>query len=356
MRTIDVRKLASTGAVAVTEGEGYFPVVAALSDKDLVAVLRGGAGHLGIGGCLDVVLSSDSGRTWSLPSTVADSEWDDRNPALGVAADGTVILSYYSMGSYDSEGKWEPSSGKADTRLVRSQDGGKTWSGDDLIDYRPINGASPFGKIRDVGGAMTMPVYGGPILGNTDRAVKADPPTSPTYLLRSTDNGRTWGDPTLVALGLNEADFLVLPSGEWVFAARTEKEGAIDILHSSDDGRSWRWTCRATGEHEHPPDLTLLENGWILLVFGHRHEPFGVQGMISKDGGCTWGPDRLVLEDGLHCTDIGYPSTARLAGGRLATLFYSAGSASEPSDPYRAINVSCRAICYDEDELVGAVG
>lgn len=355
MNTIDVRQLPGTEVVTVTQGEGYFPVVTVLDEHELLAVLRGGAGHIGLGGCLDVVRSTDDGRTWSALLTVTNSERDDRNPALGVASDGTIVLAYHWQGNYTEEGKWEPSLNKVDTRVIRSYDGGKTWGDDELLNYTPLNSASPFGKIRNIDGTLIMPIYAGPTIGDTEKAVKVDPPTCPTYLLRSTDNGRTWSDPTLVALGLNEADFLLLPSGEWLFAARTEKGGAIYILHSSDAGRTWQFTGQATEPAEHPPDLTLLSNGWILLVFGHRHPPFGVQGIVSKDDGYTWEPQRLIFEDQLFGGDIGYPSTARLSNGRLVTLFYSAGSKENPFAAYEMLDVFCRAVCYNEEAIIEAL-
>lgn len=357
MNAVDVRHLPGTEVLTVAEGEGYFPVVAALGERELLAVFRGGTGHLGIRGRLDLVRSTDGGHTWSPPLMVVDSERDDRNPALGVAADGTIVMAYHWQGSYTAEGKWDSSINKVDTRLIRSHDGGQTWTDDEFLNYVPLNGASPFGKIRDIDGTLLMPIYGGPTIGAPEKAVRLAPSTCPTYLLRSTDKGRTWGDPTLLALGLNEADLLPLPSGEWLLAARSEQpdEQAIYALHSPDAGRTWRLTGRVTEAAEHPPDLTLLSNGWILLTFGHRHLPFGLQGMISKDGGYTWEPRRLVFEDQLFGRDSGYPSTARLADGRLITLFYAAGNKETPHAPYEAIEVCCRAVCYDEKALVGAL-
>lgn len=356
MNAIDVRQLPGTEVLTVAEGEGYFPVVAALGQGELLAVFRGGAGHMGIRGRLDLVRSTDGGRTWSPPLAVVNSERDDRNPALGLAADGTILLAYHWQGCYTAEGKWDPSIGKVDTRLIRSHDRGHTWTGDEFLNYLPFNGASPFGKIRNIAGTLVMPIYGRAV-GAVDKGVRLGPATCPTYLLRSTDNGRTWGDPSLVALGLDEADVLPLPSGEWLLAARSEKpdEQAIYALHSPDAGRTWRLTGRVTEAAEHPPDLTLLSNGWVLLTFGHRHPPFGVQGMVSKDGGYTWEPRRLVFEDQLFGGDIGYPSTARLADGRLITLFYAAGSKETPHAPYEAIAVCCRAVCCDEKALVRAM-
>lgn len=354
---IDIRTLPGATVTDVVRGQGYFPVIAHPGGRELLVVLRGGAGHIGIKGRLDIVRSTDGGQTWAPPQTVADSERDDRNPAFGIASDGTIVLAYHWQGCYDATGKWNPSLNRQDTRVVRSTDGGRTWTGDTLIDYTPINGASPFGKIRDVNGILHMPIYVGQVLGDATDAVRVGPATCPTYLLRSSDHGRTWGDPILVALGLNEADVIVLPDGDWLFAARSEQEDeqAIYTCRSSDGGRTWRLTGRVTAASEHPPDLTLLGNGWVLLTFGHRHPPYGVQGIVSKDGGRTWDGRRLVYDETLPGGDSGYPSTARLPDGRLITVYYSTGTPEQPWDAYEAVNTFCRAVCYDEQALIGAL-
>jgi len=105
---VDIRKLSGSKEVYVIKEAGYFPVLTALSDCEVIAVLRSGAGHVGIGGRLDVVRSEDGGDSWSEPITVADSDRDDRNPALGIAKSGTIILAYHEQGSYDADGKFAP--------------------------------------------------------------------------------------------------------------------------------------------------------------------------------------------------------------------------------------------------------
>ena len=65
----------------VVSGQGYFPVALRLKDDRIAVVLRGGAGHLEIEGRLDMVFSSDEGKTWTEPIVVNDSPADDRNPA-----------------------------------------------------------------------------------------------------------------------------------------------------------------------------------------------------------------------------------------------------------------------------------
>ena len=353
---LDLRKLPSTTIADVVSEQGYFPVIASPDGTRCVVALRGGAGHIGLGGRLDAVHSPDGGVTWERPTTIVDSERDDRNPALGITADGVLVLAYHWQGSYDEEGKWAPQLHRADTRIVFSRDGGRSWTGDMPLGYPPLNGTSPFGKIRcDEEGTLIMPIYGGSPLPGLTGNVSVGAATTPTYLLRSTDGGHSWTDPSLVALGLNEADLLFLPDGTWLLAARSEDEAAIYTCRSVDGGRTWGDLQAVTEAREHPPDLTLLSGGAVLLTFGRRHPPFGVEGLLSSDGGQSWQARRIVLADDLPGTDTGYPSTTRLAEGRLVTVYYSAGTPECPSNAYEAVNAFCRAIAYDEDDLLGAL-
>src|SRR5215510_12497920 len=72
----------------VTQGLGYFPVAIHLKNGDVLAVIRGGAAHVGVKGRLDLIRSTDKGKTWSAPWTAIDEDLDDRNPALGQLKDG----------------------------------------------------------------------------------------------------------------------------------------------------------------------------------------------------------------------------------------------------------------------------
>jgi len=355
---LDVRTLPGAFTAYTVRGQGYFPVITGLGGQELAVVLRGGAGHVGVAGRLDVVRSSDGGRTWTAPVTAADSERDDRNPAFGVAPDGTLILAYHWQGSYNEKGEWDTSLNRQDTRIVYSSDRGKTWRDDGFLAFPALNGASPFGKILTHGKAMYMMLYAGPTIGVAPTTFRVGPATTPTYILKSTDNGCTWTDPVLVAVGLNESDLVILPDGVWLFAARSEQEGeqAIYLCRSDDEGRTWHLAGRITEQAEHPPDLTLLGNGWLLLTFGHRHPPYGVQGIVSRDGGITWDNRRLILDDGLPGGDSGYPSTIRMENGRLVTVYYTAGTREKQWEIYTAVDASCKVVGYDEKTLIEAFG
>jgi len=77
-------------------------------------------------------ISGDAGWTWSKPWTAVDGPEDDRNPALGQTADGTVLLAYAVLSGYDASGlKLSP---KREERvfdgvyIMRSKDKGKSWT------------------------------------------------------------------------------------------------------------------------------------------------------------------------------------------------------------------------------------
>jgi hypothetical protein len=110
---------------------------------------------------------------------------------------------------------------------------------------------------------------------------------------------------------------------------------------------------QVTAAQEHPPDLTLLGDGSVLLNYGRHHSPFGVEGRVSLDGGRTWASPVLQLATNLPGFDIGYPSTARLDDGRLVTVYYAAEKHRQRYDV--PVEVYCTALCYQEDELLQAV-
>ena len=93
-----------------------------------------------------------------------------------------------------------------------------------------------------------------------------------------------------------------------------DQRALLAVSRSTDGGVTWDEPSPVTNAREHPADLTLLANGWVILFFGVRHEPFGVQVLVSKDNGRAWDKRRLIVCDDLGDNDLDYPSTVKLGG------------------------------------------
>src|SRR4051794_2923272 len=103
---LDVRALPGTREMIAYKAGGLFPVLTLAPKGVILAVLRGGAGHLGLDGRIEILRSLDAGLSWSPPNVIADSERDDRNPALGHSNQGMLVLAYHCQGNYDADGNY----------------------------------------------------------------------------------------------------------------------------------------------------------------------------------------------------------------------------------------------------------
>jgi sialidase-1 len=347
--------------------QGYFPVVVKTGSNALAAVFRTGATHLGVMGTLAVATSEDGGGSWSDPVEVCPRGMDARNPAFGVTGQGELLLAYWKarLQSYDdsiSDGgpHYLPQAlpGADQTQalfLATSADAGRTWIERMLapplaLPLDPparIAIGSPYGRIvTGPSGELIMPVYGSPRQSGAASATLST-------LLFSQDDGLTWSREALIAEGYNETAVALLPDGDLLAAARSQRGGHVSVLRSGDLGRTWSSPQQVTRDGEHPADLTVLESGALLLTFGRRIRPMGCGALLSDDGGRTWNTDREVLlaGDGISNTDLGYPSTVQLDDGHIVTLLYFASGSQMSQQPTSWGDVSCQAIHYRESEL-----
>jgi hypothetical protein len=311
-----------------------------LQDGRIAVVLRGGAGHLGIQGRLDMVFSSDEGKSWTRPTLVIDSPLDDRNPALGQVRDGSLVVAYLRLAKYDEQGRYNTKLDKADsTWVTRSEDGSKTWGESTPIDVSDIGWGSPYGKILTLpGGDMLLALYGGPVRAPGMTVADSDN----SYLYRSTDNGRTWKRfATIGRKGFNETALLRLASGKLLAAMRSAAGGELWLTDSSDNGKSWGEPRKLVPAKVHPADLLILPDQRVLLVTGYRVGPFGVRGLVGDGEGHFDLEQHFLLVNDATNTDCGYPSSVLLKDGRVLTVYYAVGSKEHPS-----WGVHCGAVSF----------
>lgn len=353
-----MRSFAARRVTVVAENGGYFPVAARLKDGRIAAVVRGGGSHVDVRGRLDIVFSSDEGESWTMPRIVVDGPNDDRNAAFGVAADGTLVLAYIVAYGYPPNKSEEElrrigtvnflrSSG---IYIVRSRDHGATWDPPSMIDVFKGPYPSPYGKIATLDdGSMLMTLY-------TKDDFKGVPMPTPgpaanyAYAMRSTDNGKTWGDLTLLGAGFDETGIIqtrnkdvlaLMRSGPG--AAASLPKLALFLTRSRDRGKTWTPPERITGENEIPADLVELPDGRVILAHGERNYPMGVHALVSSDGGKTFNlRDRLSLSWFANNRDTGYPSSVIRKDGKVVTLYYQMDDpATHPK------SAQCKALIWE---------
>jgi tRNA(adenine34) deaminase len=200
----------------------------------------------------------------------------------------------------------------------------------------PYTWSAPFGRIVSLpDGTILLSGYGGylPVSEEHSSTRSENERGTFCFLLRSRDGRRTWGDLSLIARHYNETTLLRLPTGALLAVMRSADESKyLATAVSRDRGYTWTAPKRITARSEHPGDLLLLADGRVLLTFGVRHRPYGVQAMLGKDGGENWDyKHRIMLAwDGDH-GDLGYPISIQRRDGRIVTAYYIVYG---PYDPF----------------------
>ena len=105
----------------------------------------------------------------------------------------------------------------------------------------PFRTAFPSAKIVSLDdGTLLMAVYHLPVEHIlASRFSQTAARTVCCYLIRSVDDGLTWGDPSLLGVNMNETALLVLPDGDLLAVMRDQTDQALHGTRSSDGGCTW---------------------------------------------------------------------------------------------------------------------
>jgi hypothetical protein len=217
-------------------------------------------------------------------------------------------------------------------------------------------------------GTVLMSCYGKAATGIPGSLANGE---SSTYLLRSHDDGRTWGEPSLICPASGEAAVTRLANGDLLAAARRD---GLWLLRSSDGGFTWTEPVQITGANLHPGDFVQLSDGSILLAHGNRNTPpASVGGLVSRDNGQSWLDVKLTFAGQLRGynadfprhVDLGYPSSVIVPGSNPAigvTMYYYNPSIENRLDgilrnesAYSNVDYVAIAVVWREDELMDAI-
>ena len=316
-----------------------WPTVARRANGELWVTWSGGReAHVCPFGQVHSMTSRDNGDTWSFPRVLLDSAIDDRDSGVLETAKGSLIVTTFTSLAYEPSLKkqlasptwpaeklahWKAAHARLDDAerkaelgewLVRSTDGGKTWS-----TRLPTIVNSPHGPIQLRDGRL---LYLGKELWNEKKRIGA---------CESSDDGQTWRwlaeIPTRpedqVADGYHELHAVEAADGTLIAQIRNHnKPNAGETLQSesTDGGKTWSMP-HSIGVWGLPSHLLKLSDGRLLMTYGHRRAPFGNQARISTDNGKSWSEAMMISTDGKG-GDLGYPSTVELANHSLLTVWY----------------------------------
>lgn len=317
-----------------------WPSVAKLPGGELLVVTYEGHAHTHSHGKVVLYRSEDGGHMWDQGTVVTDTILDDRDPGIVVLSDGTVIVTTRVAWWKDVDAaRIDPAEAQrlmdryAAGYLIRSTDGGRTWSR--MIPY-PFQ---PKGPVELQDGRLFAVDW------------KADG-TFTAYI--SQDKGDTWtpvgkisGLPASVKAGgidyrmaYSEPHFVQTPSGRIVTYIRAHavhpgygrrETGYLWLSYSDDLGETWT-TPRRTDLIGYPPHACRLRDGRVLLTYGYRWHPFGQRARLSDDGVDFTKYPEIVMRADAPDDDLGYPSTIELDDGRLLTVYYQkAPGSAKPS-------------------------
>jgi len=287
------------------------------------------------------VRSRDGGATWTKePALIhAHALGGAQDPCLLQLRDGTLLCASYAWqfirpeavaGLKEPYFQNKPGVIFLGGFLVRSDDGGKSWSGPSYPPHiAPEVNHDPYGE--------PIPAYNrGALCEGKDGRIfwtvaATDTATTPrktsVHLLVSEDQGRNWRYASPVAVDakvtFNETSIYETPKGDLVAFLRTANFDDHACLARSTDGGKTFQAWQDMGFKGHPLQALRLRDQRVLLVYGYRHKPFGIRARILNPE-CTdfATATEMVLRTDGGSTDIGYPWATPLEGGRVLVTYY----------------------------------
>ena len=289
-------------SVVAVENVCAWPNLTVLRDGTIIATIYNQPSHLCLPGDVECWASEDGGQTWAKRGTPAprDNPRVARgNVAAGVARNGDLIV----IASGWSDPAGEGRGGVLPSWLSRSADGGRTWT----IDAKAFPEiAVPFGDILEgVDGKLRVAMYRSG--------------AGATKVYTSPDDGKTWGEPVALSKDavIHEPALFHLGGGKWLCAARFD---GLDLYTSDDDAKTWTRRQTLTGQKQHPGHFMRLKDGRVLLTYGNRVQPNGIDVRFSDDEGASWSEPLRVAD---FQKDGGYPSSVQLPDGQVLTAYYA---------------------------------
>ena len=320
---------------------------------------------------LGLYRSDDNAGSWTrIPLEFPDAGPNQDPGGLGIGRDGRLWVVHQTLyGREQEEKNW------LDLFVSSSADGGQTWQ-TTAVDWAGLAPGGPADPYAQVSCAEALTSFLEHPDGTLMFSLSLRYPDWNDYLqsdqtrpgvrevmLRSTDGGRTWGDPTVVHQHAAETDYAVDPADPDHILAMTRKQrmllpgeerAAVEketgcppgylypwkgglLLESDDGGRSFREVPDSyTGFGAHRGTILWTERGVVVVV---HSAATGLVARISLDGARTWltdaGSDTPCMSLSRKYELIPNPPgfsyttpTLELDSGQFLTVYCSRGTES----------------------------
>jgi len=322
-----------------------FPSIVSRPDGELLVAFRraperrkydaSGYRHSDPNSYLVLVRSRDLGGTWSAdPELIyAHPLGGSQDPCMVQLDDDSLLVTSYAWMLLTEPQTEQAGSGYGwkmtflGGYLMRSQDVGRTWQGPivppELDDEAPHFPGVPIPAMNR--GAMVQ-ARDGNLYWAVARSPKASPRQTALDLLISRDRGLTWEHAGPIAADekvvFNETSLVETVGGDLVAFVRTasfDDHGVI--VRSKDLGKTWEpW--QDTGIIGHPHHALRLPDGRVFLIYGYRHEPYGIRARVLDPECTTFDAEEIVIRDDGGSRDLGYPWSCLTTDGRVLAVYY----------------------------------
>ncbi len=246
-------------------GYQAFPDVCRCANGDLLCVLYAGYDHVSLptaalpkGARVCAVRSRDEGLTWGTAQVVADTPWDDRDPSITCLRDGTLICNWFTYYGHPENARPNAPAAYKELWLCFSRDDGHTWTEPQRVPGTAgacWGTSSPIVELSD--GALLWPIYReyasplrvwSAVIRSTDGGKSW---SDPCFV--DADNPDN-----------DEPALLELPGGRILCLMRNNGGDSMWWSESRDRGRTWS-RSRKVGFPGHAPYLFRTADGTLLL-------------------------------------------------------------------------------------------
>ncbi len=308
-----------------------FPDICRCANGDLLCVFYVGYGHIAFpredlpkGARVCSVRSTDDGETWGPPEIVVDTPWDDRDPSITALSDGTLICNWFTYYGGRDDGRPGCESKYKELWLSFSSDNGHTWTEPHLVPHTAgahWGCSSPIIELRD--GMLLWPIYReyqGPLRNwsaimrstdggktwsdpawvdesnddNDEPAIIERPDGIILCLMRtnhgdsmwwsvSEDKGLTWSPSEKIGFP-GQAPYLFYAGDVLLLAHRVP---GTSLHYSLDDGASWSETLLLDTCIGAYPSMVRRNDGTVLIVYYEEGEGSSIRAQrlrVTREG------------------------------------------------------------------------